>query len=187
MRSSQSTPIQDAIAVYAHRHSGRTMVQVAQAVCPNRGSRGRPRCNPQGGAERPMQRHKDSHVVAPGPCPAMGRNAPSHGCAPPKGRSSADASACVGRRRWHSRAQRALGHPIQRLAALVPTVQLQSKYERNVRLQPVKLLADVVRPQLHQRTASIEEVGPGVGLLRGVAQGMGKGRLRHGPGSVRLL
>ena len=45
----------------------------------------------------------------------------------------------------------------------------------------------VVRPLLHQYTAALEQVGPGICLFRGVAQDMGKCRLRYGPRRVSLL
>ena len=76
MQPTQPTPLQDAIAVYAHRHPGRTMVQVAKGVCPSRSIRDARaairRAERNGRVElRPNPSHKGSYLVFPGPVPSV--------------------------------------------------------------------------------------------------------------------
>ena len=80
MHARQPTPAQDAVAVYAHRHSRRTMVQVVKAVCPDRSPcdarAAIRRAEWNGRAElRPNPRHKAATSSLRVRCPAMRRTA----------------------------------------------------------------------------------------------------------------
>ena len=80
MRPTQSTPVQDAIALYAHRNPGRTMAQVARRVCPGRSHRDARaairRAERNGRVElRPNPRHRGSFLVYPGSVPGAAETA----------------------------------------------------------------------------------------------------------------
>ena len=67
-------------------------------------------------------------------------------------------------------------------------VRLGLKHELGVAVPaPVRVTGQIVRPLLHECATPLEQVGPGVGLLCGIAQAVGKGSLRDDPGGIRLL